>query len=271
VSDAERPSDAVLGRRLGEYRTSAAGYASVAAIMTGSIAVATGFFAVAWGADELGGRIVLSTLGLICLLPALLGAYGLTRGRHNRLLLYENGMVVHHAGNVRWAMWDEVESYTDGLFLEVTTTNGATIQFGMSGLRGAEEITSILRNEVVVRRTVPSLLALLHAGQTVELEGLSAADALPAPSSSRTYVSSFTLDEASITPDESGRPIPWGAVTEWGESEGRAGGGRSPAKLQYVFLTSSSGGFRTLFERSSDRHTWLALCEELGAAARRTA
>ena len=147
----------------------------------------------------------------------------MTRGRRNALRLYEHGLVVHQAGSDRPVMWDDVESYADGLFLTVETKDGRAIQFGMHGLQRGEEVVSRLRAEIVVRRTLPRLRALVARGQSVQLRGLDAAEA-QAPSNGRTYVSTLTLDSAGITPGESAAAIPWGEVLEWGVSEGQAGG-----------------------------------------------
>jgi len=239
-----------LGKCLAEYKTSAAGFAKVVAIMFGSLGVATMLFALAinGGPHDVGGRVVCAFLGSLFLVPALLCVYGLTRGRNNALRFHERGITIHKAGHDTAILWDDVASYTDGSFLTIETNDEVAIDFGLDGLGARDEILATVREEVVVRRAVPRLRKAIREGTPAEFNGA-------------------TLDARGITLTDSSRKLPWEDVIECGSITTFPRAGKYTTQTTTVFFKSATERLELVDNEASDRDALVALCNEMISAS----
>jgi hypothetical protein len=235
-----------LGDCLAEYKTSAAGFTKVIAIMLASFAAAALFFAVAitGGPSDTGGRVVLFVLGALFSLPGLLCIYGLTRGRDNALRFFERGISIRKAGHEAEIAWDDVVSYRDGSFLIVETKNGDTFDFGLDGLRASDEILPRVREEVIVKRAVPRLLAAIRDGTPAEFE-----DA--------------TLDAHGITLLGTDRRIAWSDVIACTSTATVERKGKYLVSTTTVSIKTTSETFAFVNDDATDRETFISLCNEM--------
>ena len=253
-----------LGDCLAEYKTSAAGYVKIVAIMIGTLATACALMGggVFSNDSNIGGRVVMFILGLLFTLPAAVGVYGLTKSRKNAVRLHEHGIAIHNAGTGTLFLYDDVAEYSDGSSLVITTKNDASAEFRLDGVGAAADLLARLRDEVVVKRLVPDLRKTIASGDLIafgcgELIGLQRADA------EATDLSGFTIDANAVKLGDSDRQIAWSDIVDCGSTEKVESVGKMMLTSTLVFLKTKTETFQAAIEPLSDREALLALSKEM--------
>jgi hypothetical protein len=254
-----------LGQCVAEYKTSAAGYVKLLAIMLACSAAACGliFFSITSNDSNIPGRVIMFLFGLLFSLPGVLGVYGLMKGRKNAVRMHERGIVIHKSGVDNAVLFDDVAAYSDGSFLVVVTKNGESFDFGLDGLAAAPDLFSRLRDEVVVKCLVPSLRKTIEAGDTLEFDGGEIADiAQPAED-----VAVFTVDAKGITlSTDSKRQLAWHEIVECGSTEKVSSVGKMMLTTTSIFVKTKTETIQAAVDPLSDREAMLMLCNEMMAA-----
>jgi len=257
-----------LGRLIKEHKKSAANVVKVVIVSLISITVASFFFLGAFSrsmSDNLAGKIVLSIVGLMFLLPALFGMYMLIRGRGACLSLYENGLIYRQGGKESTTTWDEVESYIQETACRVTKKDGAVIEFGLN-IKDADEVALRIQEETS-KRMLPQMKAAILKGATVQFKGLKPAERIPLGKALDKFIlafSGFTVDAEGISEIDGGNRIAWKDVTEFGVGEEQIGTqNRARNKIDVLFIQDGKTTIRTRLGLLENAHILLAICDEM--------
>jgi hypothetical protein len=253
-----------LGKCLAEYKRSAARYAKIIALMLGSFAVACGMMGlgVFSGDSNIGGRVIMFIFGLFFTLPAVLGVYGLMKGRKNAVRLHEHGIAICNEETETLFAYDDIAEYSGGPSLVITAKDDASAEFSLDGAGGAADLMARLRDEIVVKRLVPDLRKTIATGDLIafgcgELMGPERADA------DATEVSGFTIDAKGVKLGDSDRQIAWSEIVTWGTEERNSREAQLTLVSTWVFLKTIDQTFRASIEPLSDREALLALGNEM--------
>jgi len=257
-----------LGRLLKEYKKSSANIVKVIVVSLISAAVASFFFLGAFSAEmsnNVAGKIVLSIVGLLFLLPALLGIYMLIRGRGASLSLYENGLIYRRGAKESTTTWDEIESYIQETACRVTKKDGEVIEFGLN-IKDADEVALRIQEETS-KRMLPQMKAAILKGASVQFKGLKPADRIPLGKALDNFMrafSGFSVDAEGITEIDEGNRIAWKDVTEFGVAEEQIGTqNRARNKIDVLFIQDGKTTLRTRLGLLENAHIMLAICDEM--------
>ena len=257
-----------LGRLIKEYKQSAGNVVKVVIVSLISGTVASFFFLGAFSAEmsnNLAGKIVLSIVGLVFLLPALFGIYMLVRGRGASLSLYENGLIYRRGAKESATTWDEIESYIQETACRVTKKDGEVIEFGLN-IKDADEVALRIQEETS-KRILPQMKAAILKGASVQFKGLKPAERVPLGKAFDNFIrafSGFTVDADGITEIDGGNRIAWKDVTEFGVAEEQIGTrNRAWNKIDVLFIKDGNTSLRTRLGLLENAHILLAICDEM--------
>jgi hypothetical protein len=255
-----------IGKCVAVYGLSGSGYVKLGAIMVVCSAIGGGMIwvGVAGGDSNTGGRIVLTILGLLFLLPVALGAHGLTRGRKNGVRIHDNGVVVYRSGEAFEVPFHAIDAYSDGAYLAITTPqNDEPITVGLEDLANVDDLFRRLREEVVVKRRVPRVLKELAAGKVAEFRS-EGEGSIPETAND---VGGYALDADGVTLAAPQRRIAWHEIVDYGStSRLLPGPGKPERTATSVFLKTQTETFEAAIAPLSERELLLALCKEMKAA-----
>jgi hypothetical protein len=259
-----------LGRLVKDYKRSAANVAKVVIVSLISAAVAALFFAGSVSnamSGNIAGTIGLSIFGLLFLLPGLLGAYMLLRGRGASLSLFENGLIYRRGGKELSTAWDEIDSYIQETACRITKKNGEVIEFGLN-IKDANEVAQKIQDETL-KIMLPQVTTAIRNGSSVQFKGLKPAEKAPLGKALDNFMrahSGFTVDARGITENDEGKRIEWSDVTDCGiGTEQMGSASRSRNMIDVFFVQDANSIFRTRYGLLENAHVLLALCGEMAA------
>ncbi|MFO1464309.1 MAG: DUF6585 family protein [bacterium] len=250
-----------LGRPLKEYRRSGKAFLKIALLSLFSGVIAAFIFHGAFTARgiDLAGKIVLSIVGSLFLLPAFAGIYMLVTRRASSFGAYENGFIYRYGKKEFAVRWEDIASIAESSACRIELNNGDGFDIG-NNVEGFSEIAEDIRNETL-RRMLPRMQQRIADGGSVTFQGMKLGGTTPlskAVNNTLLKDDGFIVDAKGIGTVPGGSRISWEDVVEYGV---RPGEGRL-ARFSYFYIRDPQKEFQMNYATLQNAHVLLEICAE---------
>jgi len=250
-----------LGRLLKEYRRSGKAFLKIALLSLFSGGIAALIFNGAFTARgiDLAGKIVLSVVGSLFLLPAFAGIYMLVSRRGSSLGIYEHGFVYRYGRKEFAVRWEDIASVAESSACRIELNNGDGFDIGKN-VEGYSEISDEIRDETL-RRMLPRMQQRIADGNSVTFPGMKLGGKTPlskAVNNSLLKGDGFIVDAKGIGTVADGSRIAWEDVVEYGV---RPGEGRLAGFL-YFYISDLQTEFQMNYGTLHNAHVLMEICAE---------
>lgn len=250
-----------LGRPLGEYRRSGKAFLKIAllSLFSGGIAALIFYGAFTARGIDLAGKIVLSVVGALFLLPTFAGIYMLVTRRASSLGVYENGFTYRYGKKEFAVRWEDIASVTESTACRIELNNGLGFDIG-ENVEGFSEIADVIHDETL-RRILPRMRQMIDDGGSVTFQGMKLGGTTPlskAVNNTLLKGDGFIVDAKGIRTAADGGHIRWEDVVEYGV---RPGEGRL-ARFLYFYIRDPQTEFQMNYGTLHNAHVLLEICAE---------
>lgn len=250
-----------LGRPLREYRRSGKAFLKIALLSLFSGGIATLIFNGAFTARgiDLAGKIVLSVVGSLFLLPAFAGIYMLVTRRASSLDIYDNGFIYRYGKKEFAVRWEDIASVAESSACRIELNNGDGFDIGKN-VEGFSEIADEIRDETL-RRMLPRMQQRIAGGGSVSFQGMKLGGTAPfSKAVNKTLLKGdgFIVDAKGIETAADGGRISWEDVVGYGV---RPGEGRLAGFL-YFYIRDPQTEFQMNYGTLHNAHVLLEICAE---------
>lgn len=250
-----------LGSPLREYRRSGKAFLKIALLSLFSGGIAALIFHGAFTARgiDLAGKIVLSVVGSLFLLPAFAGVYMLVTRRGSSLGIFENGFIYRYGKKEFAVPWEDIASIAESSACRIELNNGDGFDIGKN-VEGFSEIADDIRDETL-RRMFPRMQQQIANGGSVTFSSMKLGGTTPlskAVNNTLLRGDGFIVDAKGIETAADGTRISWEDVEEYGI---RPGEGRL-ARFLYFYICDSKTEFQMNYATLQNAHILMEICAE---------